>query len=216
MYLTVANDGSLYYLARGRRSLNRIQYSGLLTPQVGTQPADVLVSDGYPAAFSVSAYGEPPMTFRWQRKDAEQAEFTDVAGATSATLNLAAVGLADSGAQFRCVLSNSVGTATTVAATLSVTANRPPVAEIVTPAPSRIYRAGDVIEFSGLGTDPEAGVLPPSALTWRVDFQHHDHNHPFIAEFSGASGVRLSSRRWAKRVTMCGAGFTSRRRMRWA
>ncbi|GDY22131.1 hypothetical protein LBMAG56_34780 [Verrucomicrobiota bacterium] len=188
LYLTVANDGSLYYLARGRRSLNRIQYSGLLTPQVGTQPADVLVSDGYPAAFSVSAYGEPPMTFRWQRKDAEQAEFTDVAGATSATLNLAAVGLADSGAQFRCVLSNSVGTATTVAATLSVTANRPPVAEIVTPAPSRIYRAGDVIEFSGLGTDPEAGVLPPSALTWRVDFQHHDHNHPFIAEFSGASG----------------------------
>ena len=188
MYLTVANDGSLYYLARGRRSLNRIQYSGLLTPQVGTQPADQLVSDGYPATFSVSAYGESPMTFRWQRKDLEQAEFTDVAGATTATLNLAAAVLADNGAQFRCVLNNSVGTATTLVATLSVTTNQPPVANIVTPPLGRSYRAGDLIEFSGTGTDPEAGLLAPTALSWRVDFQHHDHNHPFIEEFSGASG----------------------------
>ena len=36
------------------------------------------------------------------------------------------------------------------------------------------------ITFAGTGTDPEDGTLPASAFTWRVDFHHDTHTHPFM------------------------------------
>ena len=187
LYLKVASDGSLYYLARGRHSLNRIQYTGVLTPQIGTQPADQLVSVGLPAAFSVSAFGATPLFYQWERKDAGAANFTPVPGAVTPTLTLTTTSLVDDGAQFRCALNNSVGRANTVAATLSITTNQPPLATIDLPTGGTLYRAGDTIQFSGTGTDPETGLLTEESMTWSVDFQHLEHNHPFISELSGVS-----------------------------
>ena len=43
-----------------------------------------------------------------------------------------------------------------------------------------------VIAYAGTGTDPEDGTLPASAFTWRVDFHHDTHVHPFIAPTTGA------------------------------
>ncbi len=188
LYLTVANDGSVYYLARGKRALNRIQYTGVLSPQIGTQPADLVVSVGQPAVFAVSAFGASPLAFQWERRNAGEENFVPVSGATSATLTLATTEAGDNDAQFRCVLSNPVGSVTTAAATLTVTANLPPVASILAPVPGTTYRAGNTIQFSGTGSDPETGLLDASAMTWRVEFQHHEHNHPFLTELSGVSG----------------------------
>src|SRR5207302_2108171 len=42
------------------------------------------------------------------------------------------------------------------------------------------------IFYSGTGTDPEDGVLPPKAFTWQVDFHHETHLHPFIPPTTGA------------------------------
>src|SRR4029453_18618114 len=36
------------------------------------------------------------------------------------------------------------------------------------------------------GSDPEDGTLPASAFTWRVDFHHDTHTHPFMAATTGA------------------------------
>ena len=41
-----------------------------------------------------------------------------------------------------------------------------------------IFRAGDVISFSGTATDAEDGTLPASAYTWNIDFLHEGHVHP--------------------------------------
>ena len=48
-----------------------------------------------------------------------------------------------------------------------------------------MYRGGQSFTFSGTGSDPEDGTLPPSAFTWRVDFHHDDHTHPFMPATSG-------------------------------
>ena len=41
-----------------------------------------------------------------------------------------------------------------------------------------LFRAGDVITFSGTATDAEDGTLPASAYTWNIDFLHEGHVHP--------------------------------------
>ena len=38
--------------------------------------------------------------------------------------------------------------------------------------------AGDVISYSGDGTDPDDGALPASAFSWSIDFLHEGHVHP--------------------------------------
>ncbi len=70
--------------------------------------------------------------------------------------------------------------------------NAPPVATIDTPAASLTWAVGDEIDFSGHGTDPEDGALPPADLSWQVILHHcsqtdcHEH---FLQTFTGvASG----------------------------
>ena len=48
-----------------------------------------------------------------------------------------------------------------------------------------MYSAGDTITFSGNGTDIQDGTLPATNFTWRVDFHHDTHFHPFMADTSG-------------------------------
>jgi glucose/arabinose dehydrogenase len=67
-------------------------------------------------------------------------------------------------------------------------ANTPPSPTITSPAAGTLYSAGDTVNYSGAGADAEDGALPASALTWRVDFHHDTHAHPFIAATSGTTG----------------------------
>ncbi len=66
-----------------------------------------------------------------------------------------------------------------------VSGNDPPTPTILTPAPGGRYHAGDVIGFSGLGTDPQEGALPASAFAWTVVFHHATHTHPFLGPLIG-------------------------------
>ena len=68
---------------------------------------------------------------------------------------------------------------------LTVTSNQAPTATITAPAIGTLYSGGSTINFSGSGTDPEDGPLAASAFTWRVDFHHDTHSHPFMAATSG-------------------------------
>ncbi|MCU0464147.1 MAG: PQQ-dependent sugar dehydrogenase [Anaerolineae bacterium] len=67
----------------------------------------------------------------------------------------------------------------------TITGNTPPVPAITSPTSGGIYRGGQLITFSGLATDAEDGNINPMRLTWRVDFHHDDHSHPFMPDFSG-------------------------------
>jgi hypothetical protein len=84
-------------------------------------------------------------------------------------------------------VSNAFGTATSTAAVLTVIQNSPPTSKITAPVAGSLYNAGDTIRYSGSGTDVEDGPLPASALTWRVDFHHDTHVHPFLPSTTGIS-----------------------------
>ncbi|MGH9842282.1 MAG: PQQ-dependent sugar dehydrogenase, partial [Blastocatellia bacterium] len=180
--LDVSTEGDLYYLQRGGGGqVRRIAYTATQSPVIVQHPANLIVTAGQAATFSVSASGAPPLSYQWRRDGGS------VAGATSATYTIASTTLADDGARFRCVVGNAFGTATSNEATLSITANQPPAATISTPVAGTLYRGGQTISYAGTGTDPETGNLPASAFTWQVDFHHDTHTHPHVPPTRGAA-----------------------------
>jgi glucose/arabinose dehydrogenase len=184
IYLDVSPDGSLYYMTtadqNGRGAVFKIKYTGNLAPQIGTQPASQTVSVGYTATFSIDASGYKPLSYQWQRNG------ENIPGATESSYTTPSLSKQESGVQFRCVVSNSFGTATSDVATLTVTTDLPPTATITSPPAETLYKGGDTIFYEGFGSDPETGELPPSAFTWRVDFLHAEHFHPFVPPTTGS------------------------------
>lgn len=82
-------------------------------PVITTQPRSVNVQAGLSATFSVVASGGSP-SYQWRRNGA------DIAGATTASYTTPALALADSGAVYSVVVSNSGGSVASADATLTV------------------------------------------------------------------------------------------------
>jgi alpha-tubulin suppressor-like RCC1 family protein len=80
---------------------------------IATQPLSQTVAVGDTAAFAVAATGGE-LSYQWRRGG------TDIAGATGPIYVLPAAALADTGATFSVVVTNTRGTATSSAATLTV------------------------------------------------------------------------------------------------
>ena len=80
------------------------------------QPASQSVTIGQSATFSVIASGTGPLSYQWQKNG------TAISSATSPTYTTPPTVAADTGAQFRVVVSNSVGQITSNPATLTVLA----------------------------------------------------------------------------------------------
>ena len=116
--IQVANDGSLYYLARGSSSVFRVQFTGGTAPSITTHPSNQTVAQGSPATFTVTATGSATLSYQWQRNQ------QNISGATSSSYTLPSAAFADNGATFRCIVTNAFGNATSNAATLTV--NAPP------------------------------------------------------------------------------------------
>ena len=141
--IKVGPDGSLYYLSRENGdpgSVHRVRFTGAdEPPSIVSHPQDETVSVGESATFEVEASGTPPLSYQWQR------DGVDIAGADDSSYTLADAQLADSGAEFRVVVSNTEGDATSNAATLTVTADQRPTAAIDAPGrgcPARRTPAG--------------------------------------------------------------------------
>ena len=173
-------DGSLYYLARGGGDVFRVRYTAAVAPSISSQPANVTVAAGQSATFSVAASGSAPLQYQWQRNG------VNISGATGSSYSLTATA-GDNGAAFRAVVSNSAGSITSNAATLTVPSNAAPTGTITAPANGAPYRGGQTFTFAGTGSDPEDGALQAGAFTWRVDFHHDDHTHPHVAPVSGVT-----------------------------
>src|ERR671925_452020 len=90
--------------------------SAATAPSITTQPANQTVTAGQTASFSVVATGTAPLSYQWQKNG------TALNGATSASYTTPATTSSDSGATFVVVVSNSAGSVTSNAATLTVNA----------------------------------------------------------------------------------------------
>ena len=206
--LKVADDGSLYYLARGtgrvdRRRLSRQLRRGAPTHHdAAGEPDRRGRARRSPSACGAS--GAAPLRYQWQRNGA------NIAGATAQDYTIA-VGRAVG--QRRAVPRRRHAT-TSARDQQRGDADRhgEPGADrrrSSQPAAGTLYSGGNVITYSGTATDPEDGTLPASAFTWHVDFHHDTHTHPFIAadDRRDAAG-RSRSRRRARRRRTSGIAST--------
>lgn len=117
--LKVSADGSLYYLARGGGGkVFKIQYA-VAAASIATHPTNQTALQGQPATLQVTAGGSAPLSYQWQRNS------VNIPGANSSTYTIPSVRLADSGARFRCVVSNALGTANSNEAILTVNPTAP-------------------------------------------------------------------------------------------
>jgi hypothetical protein len=99
---------------------------GAAVPSITTQPSNQSVNVGSTATFSVVATGTTPLTYQWQKGT------TPITGATAASYTTAATTSSDSGSQFEVVVTNSVGSITSNAATLTVTTVAPSATDVLT------------------------------------------------------------------------------------
>lgn len=126
-------------------------------PVISSAPANVAVTAGQGATFSVSVTGSAPFTFEWLRNG------VPIAGSNSASYSIAATVLADSGAQFSVRVSNAVGSVQSTPATLTV--SPAPVAPSITAQPASVSTTvGQTATFSAAATG--SGTL---AYQWRRD-----------------------------------------------
>ena len=126
-------------------------------PTITTNPADTSVAAGATATFTAAASGAPTPTVQWQVSSSGGA-FTNVAGATSTTLSITDTTMAMSGNKYQAVFTNSAGSATTSAATLTVTAA---AATSGTVLGGLVPITGSTIQLYAVGTTGDGSASTP-------------------------------------------------------
>ena len=124
-------------------------------PSITTQPVDVVVTEPTLASFAVVATGDAPLTYQWRRGG------VDIPGATGTSYLVDPTSVSDSGATFDVVVTNGAGTATSLAAILTV--NPPPVAPGISTQPASLT----VTEPAPAGFAVVATGDAPLTYQWR-------------------------------------------------
>ena len=122
------------------------------SPSITTQPAAQTAAVGGSASFSVTASGDATLTYQWSRDDVV------LPSAQSATLTLSSLNAADAG-NYSVLVKNSLGSATSVAVSLTIT-GLPPA--IVTSPSARTVTAGSSATFAVV-----ASGSPVLTYQWR-------------------------------------------------
>ena len=94
-------------------------------------PSNATVTVGQQANFTVGAVGATLM-YQWQSQPNGASGFANISGANSASYTTPVLALADNGTLFRCVVTGSSGSATSTAATLTVSPASTNAASFVT------------------------------------------------------------------------------------
>ena len=123
-------------------------------PAIIAGPVSIAVGTGQNAQFGVIAAGSETLNYQWQR------DGSDIPGANSATYTLPSAGSGDNGASFRVVVTNTAGSVTSNAATLTVAPPGAPVLVAVT----QLVVAGERQAFSIVAT--LSSGTPPFNYQW--------------------------------------------------
>ena len=128
---TTADSGSTFAVAVTNTAGTVTSAAATLTvsaaavaPTITTQPANQTVTAGQTATFAVVASGTATLNYQWQKNS------VNIAGATGASYTTPATTTSDSGSTFRVVVTNTAGTVTSSAATLTVNAAATPVIQV--------------------------------------------------------------------------------------
>jgi hypothetical protein len=145
-------------------------------PIIARNPSNQTVKAGQTATFTAAASGNPTPTVQWQVSSDGGKTFSNLGGAT--TLTLTNVQASQNGYKYRAVFTNSAGSATTSAATLTVQ-----YAPTVTTNPSN-----QTVTATGSATfTAAANGNPPPSVQWQVS-----SNGGQFSNISGATGTTLT------------------------
>jgi hypothetical protein len=179
------------YTVEATGSCNTAPQSATLTvntaPVVTTNPVSQTATSGN-VTFTAAASGSPAPTVQWQVSTNGGASFSDIPGATSTTL-IVAVSPAVNGNQYRAVFTNTCGSATTAAATL--TTCTPPVITLSTSSasmwpPNHAYHPFNVTDFVASATSNCDGNITSSVVIASVSSDEPEDNP------GGADGSTLN------------------------
>src|SRR5262249_27667849 len=169
-------------------------------PVITTQPTNQTVSAGQTATFTAAASGSPSPTVQWQLSTDGGATFSNIAGATAPTLSFTVTLVAQTGNEYRAVFTNSAGSATSSAATLTVTPAAPsslPLSGF--PRPATAGDSSHVVTVTAY--DPYGNVATGYAGT--VHFSSSDGQAALPADTTLTNGTGTFS------VTLFSAGAQS-------
>ncbi len=173
-------DGALYYLDILAGSVRRIVY--LLANQRPTIDSAIAIDPQGQAPHTVTFSGSAsdpensPLVYTWIFGDGQQAEGADVSHQYVAN------------GPYKARLLVSDGSSSVFSDDIDITIGIPPSASISSPGEGDLFRAGDVITYSGSGNDPD-GVLGSSNFEWTIDFHHNEHTHPGETSLPGYGGT---------------------------
>ena len=117
---TVTNNGTINVEDGGKLEGTPTGGTVVNAPAITAQPESQTVTAGNTATFTVVASGDS-ISYQWQQSDDNGQSWTNISGATGSTYTAEATSTDMSGTQYRCVVSNSAGSVTSSAATLTVT-----------------------------------------------------------------------------------------------
>jgi glucose/arabinose dehydrogenase len=187
--------GDLFYVALGSGQLRRVSYpSGAnrppvavatATPQSGSAPLNVQ----FDASGSTDPDAGDTLAYEWDLDgDGQYDDSTSV----NPTRTYTSAAVVDVG--LRVTDQDAASDTTTVTVTVGTPPGLNPVPTIDTPTAALLWQVGQTVPFSGQAVDPQDGVLPASALSWKLAIQHcsaqgscHEHvvqNYPGVASGS--------------------------------
>jgi Immunoglobulin domain len=125
-------------------------------PTITAQPVSQTVAPGRTATFSVAANGTAPLAYQWQKN------IVNIPGASAAAYTTPATTSADSGTQFRVVVTNATGNATSNSATLTVSSSSTAAPTITTQPVNATVTVGQAATFSVV-----ASGTPAPTFQWQ-------------------------------------------------
>jgi len=111
---------AVYTNSVGTVSTNAATLTVNYAPSITTNPASVTVGQGVSATFTAAASGNPSPSVQWRVSTDNGSTWNNISGATSTSYTFIPT-TADNGKKYQAVFTNSVGSATTTAATLTAT-----------------------------------------------------------------------------------------------
>ena len=184
----ISPAGELFYADFDGGTIRRIRFVSANQPPVAVASANP-TSGSAPltVTFDGSGSSDPdgdPITYAW---DLDGDGLFDDSTAVQPTFTYTQAG----SFTVRLRVTDSPGASSISDPIVITVGNSPPTATIAAPPGSFTWRVGDVINFSGSGSDAQDGNLPASALSWSLILHHCPstcHTHP-LQDFVGvASG----------------------------
>jgi len=186
--LETGPNGDLFYVDFDGGTIRRVAYLGPNNAPVAVLTADT-TSGTAPLTVQLSAAGSSdldndPLTYAWDLDN--DGQFDDGTGSTATRLFTA------DGIYTVLVRVTDDANASDIDTLEIRVGNVAPTATIATPDAGLTWKVGDVIAFSGAGSDPQDGTLSGTALTWTLVVNHCPnsscHQH-VIQSWTGTSGT---------------------------